>query len=160
ETREGLHEALEELRELAHGIHPPVLTDRGLEAAVSTLADGSPVPVRVEVDLAERPPAVVETAAYFVVAEALANAIKHALATHVNIRSGMDGSRLLVEIDDDGRRGSRSVRQRPHRAQAPCRGTRRNARDHERAAGRRRAERGCYARRDRRGSRPVGRRSD
>jgi signal transduction histidine kinase len=106
ETRKGMQEALEELRDLARGIHPPVLTDRGLEAAVTTLADRSPLRVRVEVDLDERPPAVVESAAYFVVAEALANATKHALATGVNVRIRMLGSRLLVEVDDDGRGGA------------------------------------------------------
>jgi signal transduction histidine kinase len=83
-----------------------VLTDRGLEAAVTTLADRSPLRVRVEVDLAERPPTVVESAAYFVVAEALANATKHALATGVIVRIRMLGSRLLVEVDDDGRGGA------------------------------------------------------
>ncbi|HKD33454.1 MAG TPA: sensor domain-containing protein [Gaiellaceae bacterium] len=108
ETRRGMLEALEELRDLARGIHPPVLTDRGLEAAVSTLADRSPLPVRVGVELDERPPALVETAAYFVVAEALANATKHALATGVNVRIRMRDSRLLVEVDDDGRGGADS----------------------------------------------------
>src|SRR5262249_50426555 len=106
ETRQGMQEALEELRDLARGIHPPVLTDRGLKAAVSTLADRSPLPVRVDVDLDGRPPAVVESAAYFVVAEALANATKHALATGVNIRIRMRASRLLVEVADDGRGGA------------------------------------------------------
>jgi signal transduction histidine kinase len=56
ETRKGMQEALEELRDLARGIHPPVLTDRGLGAAVSTLADRNPLPVHVDVDLSERPP--------------------------------------------------------------------------------------------------------
>src|SRR5262249_57769573 len=84
----------------------PVPTDRGLGAAVSTLADRNPLPVHVDVDLDERPAAVVETAAYFVVAEALTNATKHALATRVNIRVRMRASRLLVEVDDDGRGGA------------------------------------------------------
>src|SRR5262249_13232325 len=106
ETRKGMQEALEELRDLARGIHPPALADRGPEAAVSTLAYRSRLRVRVEVALDDRPPAVVETAAYFVVAEALANAIKHALATGVNVRVRMRGSRLLVEVDDDGHGGA------------------------------------------------------
>jgi signal transduction histidine kinase len=106
EARKGAHEALEELRDLARGIHPPVLTDRGLEAAIDTLADRSVLPVDVDVVLAERPPAVVETAAYFVVAEALTNASKHALATRVTVRIRRLGNTLVVEVRDDGRGGA------------------------------------------------------
>jgi signal transduction histidine kinase len=106
EARRGAREALEELRDLARGIHPPVLTDRGLEAAVGTLADRSPLPVSVAVELAERPPAAVETAAYFVVAEALANATKHSLAEHIAVRVRRADSTLIVEVSDDGRGGA------------------------------------------------------
>src|SRR4051794_10403568 len=84
EARRDTHEALEELRSLARGIHPPVLADRGLEAAIGALADRTPLKVDVSVDVAARPPAPVETAAYFVVAEALANTGKHAHADHVS----------------------------------------------------------------------------
>ena len=102
EARSGAREALVELRDLARGIHPPILTDRGLEAAIAAIAARSPVPVWLSVDVPERPPAAVETAAYFIVAEALANAIKHADATRINIGvRAMDG-RLGVEVSDDG----------------------------------------------------------
>ena len=77
EARAGVAEALRELRDLARGIYPPVLADRGIGAALETLADRSPLTTTVAVDLDERPPAPVETAAYFVAAEALANATKH-----------------------------------------------------------------------------------
>ena len=106
EARAGTEEALRELRSLARGIHPPVLTDRGLEAAIASLAGRSPVPVELEVELAERPPAAQETAAYFVVAEALANATKHAGASKVAVRIGRAGGTLVVRIEDDGRGGA------------------------------------------------------
>jgi len=106
DAQRGAREALEELRDLARGIHPPVLTDRGLEAAVATLADRNPLPVEVSVDLVQRPPATVETAAYFVVSEALANASKHAGATRVRIAvRSLDGT-LRVEVSDDGKGGA------------------------------------------------------
>ena len=85
EARRGTREALEELRDLARGIHPPVLADRGLEAAIAALADRTPLHVDVVVDVRRRPPRAVESAAYFVVAEALANTGKHAHAEHVDI---------------------------------------------------------------------------
>ncbi len=106
EARAGAEQALRELRDLARGIHPPVLTDRGLEAALSALADSTPVPVTLNVDLPERPPAAVETAAYFVAAEALANAGKHAAAQRVDIRIFRAGDVLTVEVADDGRGGA------------------------------------------------------
>ncbi len=105
EARQGAHEALEELRDLARGIHPPVLADRGLEAAVGALAARSPIRVNVSVE-ADRPPAAVETAAYFVAAEALANASKHGDPTHVDIRIVRDRRELVVEVVDDGRGGA------------------------------------------------------
>jgi signal transduction histidine kinase len=106
DAQRGAREALEELRDLARGIHPPVLTDRGLEAAVATLADRNPLPVEISVDLVQRPPATVETAAYFVVSEALANASKHAGATCVQIAvRSLDGT-LTVEVSDDGKGGA------------------------------------------------------
>ena len=76
----GVKEALAELRNLARGIHPAILTDRGLDAALSALAARAPIPVDVDVELPERPPASVEAAAYFVVAEGLTNIAKHAQA--------------------------------------------------------------------------------
>jgi signal transduction histidine kinase len=106
EARAGVERALRELRDLARGVHPPVLTDRGLGAAVASLAHASAIPVVVEERVAERPPAVVETAAYFVVAEAVANAAKHAVATQITVRIARDDRHLVVEIADDGRGGA------------------------------------------------------
>lgn len=106
EARAGLVEALGELRDLARGIHPPVLADRGLAAALASLADRSAVPVSVDVDLAERPPAAIETAAYFVAAESLANATKHAAPTKVAIAIRRRGGLLDVRVTDDGRGGA------------------------------------------------------
>jgi len=106
EARAGAEQALRDLRDLARGIHPPVLTDRGLEAALSALADSTPIPVTLHVDLPERPPAAAETAAYFVAAEALANAGKHARANRVDIRIFRTGQLLTIEVADDGRGGA------------------------------------------------------
>jgi signal transduction histidine kinase len=97
---------LEELRVLARGIHPPILTDRGLEAAVTALTARSPVPVKVSVDVARRPQPAVETAAYFVVAEAVANAIKYAHPTRLDIRIRRLRDTLTVEVEDDGSGGA------------------------------------------------------
>ncbi|MCU1393819.1 MAG: desK 7 [Ilumatobacteraceae bacterium] len=94
--------AISELRDLVRGIHPSVLTDRGLDAALSALAARSPVPIQIDVDLASRPPAAIEAAAYFVVAESLTNIAKHSRATRGSVRVGERGSTLLIEIYDDG----------------------------------------------------------
>jgi signal transduction histidine kinase len=106
EARRGAGEALAELRVLARGIHPPILTDRGLEAAVTALTARSPVPVKLSVDVAQRPAAAVETAAYFVVAEAVANAIKYAHPTRLDIRIRRLRDTLSVEVEDDGSGGA------------------------------------------------------
>src|SRR5918994_1481757 len=106
EARQGAGEALAELRDLARGISPPILTDRGLEPAISALTARSPVPVTLSVDVPERPPATVESAAYFTVAEALANAIKHAHARRVDIRIQSANGRLVAEVADDGAGGA------------------------------------------------------
>lgn len=106
EARHGAGEALEELRVLARGIHPPILTDRGLEAAVAALTVRSPVPVKLSVDIARRPQAAIETAAYFVVAEAVANAIKYAHPTRLDIRIRRVRDTLSVEVEDDGSGGA------------------------------------------------------
>jgi signal transduction histidine kinase len=101
-AHQELQRAIAELRNLARGIHPAVLTDRGLDAALSALAARSPVPVRLDVELRERPPASVEATAYFIVAEALANAAKHAHANAVEVRVRTIGDRLHVEVADNG----------------------------------------------------------
>lgn len=103
EARHGVGEALQELRDLVRGIRPPVLADRGLEAAIAALADRSPVPVEVVADVHPRPADAVETAAYFVVAESLANAAKHAGASRIDVRLERRGPRLHVAVTDDGR---------------------------------------------------------
>jgi signal transduction histidine kinase len=105
EAREGTREALEELRDLARGIHPPILADRGLGAAVGALAARSPVRVDVSVE-GERPSPAVESAAYFVAAEALANAGKHAQASRVEVRIVRYQGKLVVQVTDDGRGGA------------------------------------------------------
>ncbi len=106
EARAGAEEALRELRALARGIHPPVLTDRGLEAAVTALANATPMHVALSVDVPTRPPSAVETAAYFVVAEALANAAKHSGSEWLDIRIATVGRHLELEIKDDGAGGA------------------------------------------------------
>ncbi len=106
EARIGAENALRELRDLARGIHPPVLADRGLEAALASLATSTPLPVRLSVDVVPRPAAAVESAAYFVAAEALANAAKHARAEHVEISILRLGDKLELEVQDDGQGGA------------------------------------------------------
>ncbi|NUO60390.1 MAG: sensor histidine kinase [Hamadaea sp.] len=110
EVRENSERALQELRDLVRGILPPVLADRGLADAVRSLALESPLDVEVDSALAGRPPAPVESAAYFAVAELLANAGKHAGARTVRIRFDHDGGRLRAEVADDGRGGADPAR--------------------------------------------------
>ncbi len=112
DARRGAHEALEELRDLARGIHPPVLADRGLEAAIAALASRTPLHVRVLVDLDRRPAPPVESAAYFVVAEALANIGKHARAEHVDIAVRRRRDSIARRDRRRRRRRGRSVRLR------------------------------------------------
>jgi signal transduction histidine kinase len=106
DARAGAGEALRELRDLARGIHPPVLADRGLDAAVRALAAASPVSVTVSATVPERPKPPVESAAYFVVAEALANAGKHSGARRVDVRIVSGDGVLSVEVHDDGSGGA------------------------------------------------------
>ncbi len=106
EARAGLGSALQELRDLARGIHPPILTDRGLEAAVVNLAVLSPLEVTVDAHIGGRPPVAVESAAYFVVAEALTNAAKHAAATGAHVGLAEEDANLVVEVTDDGDGGA------------------------------------------------------
>ena len=97
-----LDSALEELRELARGIHPAVLSDRGLGTALETLASRAPVPVELAELPDERLPEAVELAAYFVVAEALTNVAKYAKASHATVEVARENGRVLVEVADDG----------------------------------------------------------
>ena len=99
---QGLADALDELRELARGIHPAILTEGGLVPALKTLARRSPVPVALDVRIASRLPERVEVAAYYLASEALANAAKHAAANGVEISVVAVNGRLDLSVDDDG----------------------------------------------------------
>jgi signal transduction histidine kinase len=101
ESSAELQASLDELRELARGIHPAILTDHGLRAAVRALADCAPVPVEVSVAELELPPTV-ETAVYFVVAEALTNVAKYAGASSAEVTVSRAGRGVVVEVADDG----------------------------------------------------------
>ncbi|TQS42588.1 histidine kinase [Cryptosporangium phraense] len=105
-ARGQLLAATAELREMARGLHPAVLTQDGIEAAVGYLADRSAVPVRVAVDVGRRLPPEVEATAYFVVSEGLTNAAKHSGATVVHVRVELTDAGLTVEIADDGGGGA------------------------------------------------------
>ncbi|MFI6298688.1 sensor histidine kinase [Nonomuraea sp. NPDC050790] len=98
----GTRAAIAELRDLARGIHPAILTDRGLDAALSALAARAPISVDAAVDVGERPPAAVESIAYYIVAESLANMAKHAAATEASVRVVRAGQMVTVEIWDNG----------------------------------------------------------
>ena len=102
----GVKQAITELRDLARGIHPPVL-DRGLGAALATLAAGSEVPVELVVDLPERPSAAIETIAYFCAAELLTNVAKHSGARHATMEAVHVPGLLRVRVSDDGCGGAR-----------------------------------------------------
>jgi len=102
QASEEAHQALNELRELARGIHPAILTEAGLGAAVESLADRSVVPVLVEGATDERFAPIVERTAYFVVSEALANVNKHARSTRATVRLERRDGDLVLEIRDDG----------------------------------------------------------
>ncbi|MEV5988682.1 sensor domain-containing protein [Streptomyces sp. NPDC052051] len=99
--------ALQELRDLARGIHPAVLTDRGLDAALSSVASRCTVPVRVSVDLPARPAEAIEGISYFTVSELLQNISKHSGAASASVDVWRSGERLLIEVRDDGRGGAR-----------------------------------------------------
>lgn len=106
QAREEATAAIAELRDLARGIAPPVLADRGLEAAVRSLAERSTATVEVTAELAGRLPPVVETAAYFVVAESLTNIVKHAAGATARVTLHQDGAMLVVEVIDNGPGGA------------------------------------------------------
>jgi signal transduction histidine kinase len=106
EALEGTEEAMAELRQVVRSIYPPILSDRGLDGAVSALVAAAPVPVTAEVEPGGRLPAAVEAAAYFVIAEALANIAKHARASHAWVRVHRQDDTLHVTVRDDGRGGA------------------------------------------------------
>ncbi|MFJ5609969.1 sensor histidine kinase [Streptomyces sp. NPDC093221] len=98
--------ALQELRDLARGIHPAILTDRGLDAALSSVASRCTVPVAVTVDLPARPAEAIEGIAYFTVSELLQNVSKHSRARHASVDVWRADDRLMVQVRDDGRGGA------------------------------------------------------
>lgn len=98
--------ALADLREVVRGVHPRVLTDLGLAAAISEVADRMPVPVRVDIAVPGRPAPQIEAAAYFVVSEVLANVAKHAHASSASVQAWRDDDTLVVVVSDDGRGGA------------------------------------------------------
>jgi signal transduction histidine kinase len=106
EASSELARATEELRELARGIHPAVLSDRGLEAAVESLAQRVPLAVHIESSLDGRLPRPVESAAYFVISEALTNVVRHSGADRAEIGISRDDGHVLVEVRDDGTGGA------------------------------------------------------
>ena len=102
QAADELARTLEELRELARGIHPVILSERGLGPALETLAARAPIPVEIVVTPAERLPQHVEATAYYLVAEALTNVAKYAEATAAVVSVSRSNGRLLVEVRDDG----------------------------------------------------------
>jgi signal transduction histidine kinase len=98
--------AMATLRDTVHGIHPSVLTDHGLHAALGELAERNPIPVDLHLTTQTRLPASVETAAYYVATEALSNVAKHAGATAIGIRTTVSQNRFTIDITDDGAGGA------------------------------------------------------
>jgi len=98
--------ALEEIRDLVRGIHPVILEDRGIDAALSAVVARSPVPVELDVQISDRPPAAVESTAYFIVSEALTNIARHSGATRAHVSIARTADTLIVEIRDNGHGGA------------------------------------------------------
>jgi signal transduction histidine kinase len=109
EAHEEAKRALQDLRDLARGLHPAVLTDHGLEAALPALAARCPIPTRVDVSVTPRPAAAIESAAYFVVAEALTNVARHSNASNVVVTARRNQDVLTIEVQDDGRGNAQIV---------------------------------------------------
>jgi signal transduction histidine kinase len=101
QVEQALEETLEDLREVSHGLHPPLLSRSGLGPSLQALARRLPIPVHLKVDLPERPEASLETAVYYAVSEAITNAIKHAQASEISV-TVTSGEKLEVSIVDDG----------------------------------------------------------
>lgn len=106
DAHEEAKAALKEIRDLVRGIHPVILEDRGLDAALSAVVARSPVPVTLDVQVGKRPLPTVESTAYFVVNEALTNVAKHANATKAHVSIAQAGERLVVEVRDNGQGGA------------------------------------------------------
>jgi signal transduction histidine kinase len=110
EAHEETKAALAELRNLIRGLHPPVLEDRGLDAALSGVAARLPIPVRLTVDVPRRPPPTIEAVAYFMVSEGLTNITKHAQASQAEVVVQRAGDRLHIIVSDDGVGGADPAR--------------------------------------------------
>lgn len=111
DARDGVEEALTQLRTVIRGIYPPILSDRGLPGALRALSSGQPIPIDLDVAEDTRDvPAAVEAAAYFVVAEALTNVAKHSGARHALVRVRRGDSRLEITVRDDGKGGADPAR--------------------------------------------------
>ena len=108
EAREEAKRALAELRDLARGMRPSLLAERGLGPALTALAARSPIPAGVDLDIPEHLSQALENATWFVVSEALANAGKHSGAQRALVHVGRAGDRLVVEVVDDGKGGARA----------------------------------------------------
>jgi signal transduction histidine kinase len=106
EAADELDEALAELRDLARGIHPTAVVQGGLASAVEALAERTPLPVSVRIPLGARWPIAIEVAAYFVVAEALTNAVRHAHASRADVTARAEPGRLRIMVADDGNGGA------------------------------------------------------
>ncbi|WP_241901682.1 sensor histidine kinase [Nocardioides houyundeii] len=106
QAHEQAEQALAELRTTVRGIHPRVLTDHGLTAAVHEIADRSPVPVHVDLALGERLPGPVEAAAYFFVSEALTNVVRHSGAGSAQVHAWTEAGALVLSVSDDGKGGA------------------------------------------------------
>jgi signal transduction histidine kinase len=109
EARNELAVSLQELRDLARGIHPASLSDRGLPEALEALTARAPLPVELLVEVNGRPPETVEVAAYYLVSEALTNIFKHSNATSAGVSVARRGTQLVVEVADDGAGGAHRV---------------------------------------------------
>jgi signal transduction histidine kinase len=105
QARDQVGEALEELRDLARGLHPPLLSQAGLAVAVRALAENMPLEVTTEI-CAERFPPAIEVTAYFIISEGLANVTRHAGARRVLVHAERDGNCLVVRVSDDGKGGA------------------------------------------------------
>ena len=135
-AQDEVEQAIAELRELARGIHPTLLRDEGLQAAVEALARRAPLPVTVHGTVRDRLPDPIELAAYFVVSEALTNVVKHASATQASVLLEQRPGALRVTVADDGVGGARHhLRLGPGRPSRPARCARRDARDREPSRG-------------------------
>jgi signal transduction histidine kinase len=110
EAHEEAKAALAELRNMIRGLHPPVLENRGLDAALSGIAGRMPIPVRLTVNVPRRPSPTIEAVAYFVVSEGLTNITKHARATQADVFVQQDGDRLHIIVTDDGVGGADPAR--------------------------------------------------